>query len=271
MSRFTRIPESTFNELQVNAGVLAKDFDPETGALDEKDIITSTSGGIKVSVKSEYEDYGSDIDNCPKNTKELKRKTSVDVNVTTTALNINKDTLAFGLGASDVRQDGAVVTRKDLSLSDFKTIWWIGDLADGGFLAIKLIDVLSTDGFTLQTTDKNKGKVSLGLTAHMSLNAQTVEPVEFYIGSAEDATPSISLNKSMLNLVEDDTFTLVADTYPADETVTWDTSDDTVASVQDGVVTAEGAGVCVITAVITVSDVPYIASCNISVTAKGEG
>lgn len=270
MSRFTKIPASTFNELQVNAGVLVRNFDPATGDLDEADIITATTGGITVNANSEYEDFGSDIDNCPKNTKELKRKTSIDVNVTTTALNINKDTLVFSLGASDIRDDGAVVTRKDLKQSDFKTIWWVGDMADGGFLAIKLIDALSTAGFSLKTTDKGKGNVSITLTSHMSLNNQEVEPIEFYLVSGEDAV-SVQLNRHNLTLVDGGTETLVATTNPAGETVTWSTSDNTVATVSGGVVTAQDAGVCVIIATITKEGVSYIDSCNVVVTEAEEG
>lgn len=188
MPKFTKIPANTFDELQVNAGVLVKEFDPATGTLDESKIITATSGGITINAKPTFEDFGADIDNCPKNTKELKRKTEMDVNVSTTALNINKDTLKLALAAADeVQETGAIVSRTDLKLADFSTIWWIGDLSNGGYLAIKLIDALSTDGFSLKTNDKGKGNVSLTLTAHTSLNQQDIEPVEFYIGEPEEA------------------------------------------------------------------------------------
>lgn len=269
--RFTKIPESTFNELQVNAGVLVKAFDPVTGTLDDADIITATSGGITINAKPTFEDFGSDIDNCKKNTKELKRKTEMDVSVSTTALNINKDTLKLMLAAADETESGAIVSRVDLALSDFATIWWIGDLSNGGYLAIKLIDALSTDGFSLKTNDKGKGNLSISLSAHVSLEDQDVEPVEFYIGEPENATPYIRLNKGNLSLDVDGTFTLSAAVYPANASITWDSTDDNVATVADGVVTGEGAGVAVITAEITVDGTSYIDSCNVSVKATGEG
>ena len=75
MAKFTKIPQNTFNELQLNAGILLKDFDVETGTFADSDIITATTGGIQINVKPTFEDYGDDIDNCPKNTKELKKKT----------------------------------------------------------------------------------------------------------------------------------------------------------------------------------------------------
>lgn len=270
--RFTKIPADTFNELQVNAGVLAKDFDVATGVLDIDDIISATSGGITINAKPSFEDFGADIDNCPKNTKELKRKTEMDVNISATLLNINEDSLKFVLAAADVNENGAIVSRVDLNLTDFKTIWFIGDLSNGGYLAIKLIDALSTDGFSLKTNDKGKGNLSAAITAHTSLNSQDTEPVEFYIGAPEDETDHIRLNKSILNLVEGDEYTLTADTYPADASITWASSDTDVATVTSaGKVTAEGAGVCVITAKFTHSGVSYIDSCNVTVTASGEG
>lgn len=268
--RFTKIPESTFEELQVNAGVLAKDFDVSTGTLDIDDIISATSGGITINAKPTFEDFGSDIDNCPKNTKELKRKTEMDVNISATLLNISETSLKFVLAAADIEQNGKIVSRTDLALTDFQTIWFIGDLSNGGYIAIKLIDALSTDGFSLKTTDKGKGNLSAAITAHTSLSAQDTEPVEFYIGAPEDGTPFIRLNKSILSMVEGDAVTLIANTYPDDAVVTWASTDTSVATVSNGVVTAVDAGVCAITAKITSGGTSYIDTCNVSVVA-GEG
>lgn len=270
--KFTKINPNTFNELQVNAGVLVKTFDPSTGTLDEQDIITSTTGGITVNAKSSYSDFGDDIDNCPKNMKELKHKDSIEVSVSLTALNINKDTLKLALGAAEEDQaTGAITTRVDLKQTDFQTIWFIGDLANEGYIAIKLIDALSTDGFSLKTSDKGKGQVSLTLTAHMSMADQDKEPVEFYVGTPEGIA-SVSLSKHSVTIADGDTETLVATTIPAGETVTWSSSDTSVATVSGGTITAEAEGVCVIIAKITVDGVSYIDSCEVTVTeAESEG
>lgn len=276
MPRFTRIPESTFQELQINAGVIAKRFNPATGILAEDALVTATTGGIKVDVNSQYSDMGSDVDNAPKNSKELKHKDSVEVKFSCTALCINKDMLKMALGAADEREaDGAIVTRTDLKQTDFQNLWFIGDLSNGGYIAIKFIDALSTDGFSLQTSDKGKGKISLGFTAHTSLTAQTVEPVEFYLGEAEDESPYINLNKKSLSMVVGgDTETITALTYPSDATVTWASTDTSVATVSGGIVTAQGEGTCAITASITdaVSGITYMDTAIVTVTAEeGEG
>lgn len=184
--RFTKIPQNTFEELQINAGILVKDFDVDTGTFQDSDMISATTGGITVSVKPTYKDMGEDIDNCPKNTLELKRIDSTDVSISTTALNINEALLMKMLGAADKDvTTGAIKPRKELRTTDFSTVWWIGDLSDGGYIAVKIMNALSTEGFEIKTTDKGKGNIALTLTGHTSINAQDVIPAEFYLGTPE--------------------------------------------------------------------------------------
>lgn len=277
MARFTRIPQNTFNELQLNAGILLKDFDVETGTFADSDIITATTGGIQINVKPTFEDYGADIDNCPKNTRELKKKTDADeVTMSTTALCISENLLLFQLGAADKDENtGAIKPRKELKTTDFKDIWWVGDLSDGGYVAAKISNALSTDGFSLKTTDKGKGQFALGITGHVSIDAQDVVPAEFYIGDGEDDTLSISLDRSRASIEENKTLSLTA-TATSGATVAWTSSDTSVATVNasTGLVTAVAAGVCVIMAKATKSGEQAIATCTVTVTEaeeQGEG
>ena len=187
--RFTKIPENTFEELQINAGILVKDFDVDTGTFDDEDMLTATTGGITISVKPEFEDFAEDIDNAAKNMLEMKRITSTEVTISTTALNINEDLLLFMLGAADKdAQTGKITPRKDLRTTDFKDIWWIGDLSNNGYVAVKILNALSTEGFEIKTTDKGKGNITLTLTGHTSMSAQDVVPAEFYLGAGDTET-----------------------------------------------------------------------------------
>lgn len=271
--KFTKIPQNTFEQLQVNAGILLKDFDVATGTFADSDIITATTGGITVNVKPSFEDFGSDIDNCPKNTKELKRITETEVSLSTTALNITEDLLLMQLGAADkVSSTGAIKPRTDLKTTDYKTIWWIGDLSNNGFIAVKISNALSTDGFSIKTTDKGKGNISLTLTGHMSLYAQDVIPAEFYLGAGESDAVTILLDRSQASVEDGKTLALTATVNPNDATVTWASTDTSVATVSNGVVTGESAGVCVITAKATKSGESAMATCIVTVTeAEGEG
>ena len=277
MAKFTKIPQNTFNELQLNAGILLKDFDVETGTFADSDIITATTGGIQINVKPTFEDYGDDIDNCPKNTKELKKKTDADeVTMSTTALCISENLLLFQLGAADKDSNtGAIKPRKELKTTDFKDIWWVGDLSNGGYVAAKISNALSTDGFSLKTTDKGKGQFALGITGHVSIDAQDVVPAEFYIGDGDDDTLSISLDRSRASIEEGKTLSLTA-TATSGATVAWTSSDTSVATVNasTGLVTAVDAGVCVIMAKATKSGEEAIATCTVTVTEaeeQGEG
>ena len=277
MGKFTKIRQSTFNELQLNAGILLKDFDIETGTFADSDIITATTGGIQINVKPSYEDMGSDIDNCPKNTMELKRKTDADeVTMNTTALCITEDLLLFQLGAADKDANtGAIKPRKELKTTDFTTIWWVGDLSDGGYVAAKISNALSTDGFSLKTTDKGKGQFGLGITGHVSIDAQDVVPAEFYLGAGEDDALKIALDRSRATIEENKTLSLTA-TATTGATVTWSSSDTSVATVgaSTGLVSAVDEGVCVIIAKATKSGDEAIATCTVTVTAaeeQGEG
>jgi hypothetical protein len=67
-------------------------------------------------------------------------------------------------------------------------------------------------------------------------------------GSSPEPEPSITLDKSTAAVDVGSTVTITATTVPADATVTWTTSDITVASVSDGVVTGVANGEATITA-----------------------
>lgn len=70
MGKFTVIPSNTFPGLQMDAGVLLKTFNPETGdAPKDEDIICATTGGINPTCVPTYSDLGEDVDNCPTNIK----------------------------------------------------------------------------------------------------------------------------------------------------------------------------------------------------------
>lgn len=270
--RFTKIPQNTFEELQINAGILVKDFDVATGTFADSDMITATTGGITVNVKPSFEDFASDVDNASKNLMEFKRITETEVSISTTALNINEDLLMYMLGASDKDANtGAIKPRKDLKTTDFKTIWWIGDLSNNGYIAVKISNALSTEGFSIKTSDKGKGNIALTLTGHTSLDAQDVIPAEFYLGEGESDAVTIILDRSKATVEDGKTLALSATVNPNDATIAWASTDTSIATVSNGVVTGEAEGVCVITAKATKSGESAIATCIVTVTEATEG
>lgn len=190
MSKFTVIPESTFTELQINAGVLLNKFTPGTAtAPADEDIICATTGGINVSCVPTFSDLGEDVDNCPKNTKELKHLDGWDCKLSTTALGTSPANIKLSLGCADVDTTDTtkIVPRVDLAQTDFSDIWWVGDRADGGLVAIQLKNALSTGGFSLKTTDKGKGQITVEITGHVSIKKQSEVPMVFYSAAAATA------------------------------------------------------------------------------------
>lgn len=193
--KFTKIPVDTFQKLQINAGVLTTDFTPATGTIGEAGQIGATTGGVNFSATPEYSDYGEDIDNCPKNTKELKKLDSWVAKASGTFVSADTALAKSLCGAADI--DGSdttkVVPRNDVLEKDFADIWLVGDYSDkngdanGGFIAIHLMNALSTGGFQLQTADKGKGQFAFEYTAHYSMSSQGKVPFEIYIkaGTAE--------------------------------------------------------------------------------------
>lgn len=181
MGKFTVIPESTFDDLQLDAGVLLTTFDPDdVQAPDDEDIICATTGGINATCIPTYSDLGEDIDNCPTNMMELKHLDGWECKLSFTSLGTDVDGIKLALGAADVSDD-SVVPRRNLDQDDFTdSIWWVGDRADGGCVAIELKNALSTGGFSLQTTKSGKGQTTCEITGHVSIEDQDTVPMVFY-------------------------------------------------------------------------------------------
>lgn len=182
MANYTVIPENTFEALQLDAGVLLKTFDPATPtAPADEDIICATTGGINVSCVPTYSDLGEDVDNCPTNMKELKKLDGWECTMGFTSLGTDSYGIRLALGAADISATtGAITPRRDLKQTDFSDLWWVGDRADGGCVAVQLKNALSTGGFSLQTSKNGKGQTSVTLTGHVSINDQDTMPMVFY-------------------------------------------------------------------------------------------
>lgn len=190
MGKFTVIPQDTFEGLQLDAGVLLKTFDPETGAAPkDEDIICATTGGINPSCVPTYSDFAEDVDNAPTNLMEFKHLDGWECKFGFTSLGTSAESIHLALGAADIDPTtGKITPRRNVKLTDFSDIWWVGDRADGGMVAIRLINALSTGGFSLQTTKNGKGQVSMELTGHVSIKNQDTMPMEFYSAKTDEGT-----------------------------------------------------------------------------------
>ena len=190
--KYTKIPETTFKNLQLNAGVLLSDFNPATAEVSNESIIGATTGGVNFTATPTFSDYGEDIDNCPKNMKELKKLDSWEISLSGTYVTVDANAVKALVCAADV-SGNKITPRNDLKLTDFTDVWWVGDYSDqngetnGGFVAIHMMNALSTGGFAIKSSDNGKGNFAFTYTAHYSMSAQETVPFEVYVkaGTAE--------------------------------------------------------------------------------------
>lgn len=273
--KYTQVRADTFQTLQMNAGIMVDLFNPATGEIGN--ILGATTGGFQFQSNPTYVDFGENVDNVPPNTKQLKQIQYFDPAISGTFLTVTAARAANMIGPADVDSDNAthVVPRNQLKDSDFIDVWVIGDYSDkntganAGYIALHLKNVLNTAGIQWQTTKDDKGQFAFDFHGHYDLaNIDTV-PFEIYVKSGTDtAIPYIVLDDHRLELTVGDTHTMHGERVPVDASITWSSSSESVATVTSGgVVTAAGAGNCIITAAITVSGVTYNDTCTVIVAA----
>jgi len=190
--KFTKIPEDAFKNIQLNAGVMLSSFTPGTSTAADilASIMGATSGGVQFTATHNSTDFGEDIDNCPKNTMELKKHDNWDISMSGTFVTVTK-ALAMGLigtADEDSKETTKLVPRNDFDVDkDFKDVWWVGDYSDvnddtnGGFVAIHMMHAMNTGGFQLQSGDKAKGQFPFTYTAHYSIEEQDTVPFEVFV------------------------------------------------------------------------------------------
>lgn len=236
--KFTKIPKNTFDAMQFDAGVILRKFDPNNPvAPADADIVCATTGGITASCVPTYSDLGDDVDNCPINTKELKHLDGWDCKLGYTSIGTDAEGIRMALGAADIDGD-TIVPRSKLEQEDFKDeLWWVGDKPNGGFVAVKLMNALSTSGFSLQTTKNGKGQTSVEMTGHVSINDIDTVPMEFY--SFDEASEGYSV-KQLLNHI---TSSYTSTTVSADASFTATLTADTDYTIDDASVVVKLGGI----------------------------
>lgn len=193
--KFTAVPISAFDKIQINAGIVLKNFAPATGTYQQSDIIGLTTGGNNFQSNPTYTDFGDDVDNVPANTWQMKRIQSYDPALSTNF--VSADT-ALGkklVAAADIDSSDSthIIPRGYLDEDDFDDLWLVGDYSNkngatnGGFCAIHIKHALNTGGFQWQSTKDGKGQFAGDFHGHYDMEDIDDIPFELYIkaGSAE--------------------------------------------------------------------------------------
>lgn len=221
MGMFTRIATDAFDALQTDAGVILTTFDPYNPWVvpTDEQILVTTSGGISITETMDTIDYAEDVDNAVDNMMEFKRIRSRSASVSFSSIKFNAAGALWALGAADLTtlSNGVqkVAPRKDLQLSDFSDIWWVGDKANGGAYAVHITNALSTGGLSIQTSKGGKGTTGMTITGHVSLADQTKMPLEIYDIPPAGSTASVTVTYTLANATstEDDTSVNIGDSY----------------------------------------------------------
>lgn len=178
----TGLRASTFENLQLNAGMFLANFDYSTatdaaslGAL-LKTEREKTSGSALIGATR-----GGGTFVCTPNTRSIEadgkreewKGSSVNdgwtIKLTTTLLEINADNLKRSFGTADVtdtEKKHTIKIRTDIKDADYiESLVWVGDTSKG-YMLIAIKNALNTAGATLTWTDKGEGTIPVEFTAH---------------------------------------------------------------------------------------------------------
>jgi len=138
---------------------------------------------------------------------------------------------------------------------------YIGDTLDVDHIQIRVYfsdgttDIL-TEGFTVTGFDSSSAGTKTVTISYEGFT--TTRDFTVY-------TPSITLSQSTLSLNKGDTVTLTARTAPSGNTLTWTSSNTSVATVSGGTITAKASGSATITAKFTYNGKTYSKTCSVTV------
>ena len=176
----TSLTPSTFENLQLNAGLFLRGFDFSAAAsaaqlrllvadtiADGTCVIGATRGGGTFTCTPAIRNIEADGLRSP-----VVGSTVNDgwtVKLTGTMLEITPDNFASALICADVQTAGSVTTiraRADIAEEDYiPTLCWIGDTSRG-FVLIELTNALNLKGAAFTFTDKGEGTLPFEFQAH---------------------------------------------------------------------------------------------------------
>ena len=175
----TGLTERTIKSLQLNAGVLLTAY-TKGEAIDEADILGATRGGGSFTAVPTV--HQAAVDGAPTYTKGLERVDDwvVTLNATMVECNIDAVKAALGVGATadTATADAKLTAKNTVAATDYKDIYWVGDLSNGQNVVIKLENALNTGGFNLTFSDRGEGTYALTLIAHYSVTDLENAPFE---------------------------------------------------------------------------------------------
>lgn len=170
------IRSETFEKLQLNAGIFLKNLDytsiSDASALKTAiasaitagtNILGATRGGGTFTVTREMRTP--EVDGMRYPFKGSDFVDSVDAYLSTTLIEVTASNIKDILGSATATTSGKKTTIKMKTAIDpdtdyISSLTWVGDLADGQYVAITLKNALNTADFTLTFADKGEGTLA---------------------------------------------------------------------------------------------------------------
>ena len=201
----TGLRSETFENLQLNAGVLIKNLSlssvTDAGALktaiatamaDSTKVIGATRGGGSFTVTREIR--VPEIDGLRYNFVGGRFVDSADAYLSATLVEVTPENVVMALGSADATTSGKKTTitmHTAIDTTDYiSSITWVGDISDGRYVAITLKNALNTADFSLTFSDKSEGTLAVELHAHQdAVDDYDTAPFEIVYLDVASTTP----------------------------------------------------------------------------------
>ena len=191
--KYDLVRDTLPEEIQFGAALFLNSFDPETGEVAESDIRASSTGGFAFRDAITWGNVFDGIDHIPNDTMEGKYIESRDVTCSGDFQSITAESAKSTMAAADIDVDGIKITpRADINDEDFEDFWLVANYSyknrvGGGYMAIHMMNAISQDGFSWQSSNMERGAFSINYKAHFSIADIKKVPYELYIKKPEAA------------------------------------------------------------------------------------
>lgn len=190
------IRTETFQKLQLNAGIFIKNLDYsniadaaalktaiQTAVTAGTNILGATRGGGTFTVTRELRTP--EVDGMRYPFKGSDFVDSIDAYLSTTLIEVTPDNIKTILGSATAVTSGKKTTINmhtaiDPATDYIATLTWVGDLADGQYVAITLDNAINTADFSLTFTDKGEGTLAAEFHARQA-NVEDYDNAPFEI------------------------------------------------------------------------------------------
>lgn len=165
---YTGFTSETKKNLQLNAGLFFKNYDPTTDtpktAIAAGKLLGATQGGGEFSAVPTFRNI--EIDGMPGRVKGLADIEKWETYIKATIIEVSEKSITAALGCTEIDATPdkykKITGRNYIADSDYiENVTWVGTLA--GYdepVVIQVFNAINEDGFKLTVADKNEGKIT---------------------------------------------------------------------------------------------------------------